>query len=228
MQNKRTSVGPRGLAIITLVGGAALASPFLRPPQVDLVENITESPLTYPTSPGRLAATQHSAQTSTQNAARLPLGSNDQLPASASDVPDPFDTSYSSAPAAEPQLPAWAKPPSPIDHVISKGTAQAWRHESDAASSRLQPLQSWVGETADRVVHHEALREVHPLPSMQPPQEFSVAPPIVPPALGSLTSASQSVPSHSPPNQIQPQPSAPIASKFVFQPGFRLPATGPK
>lgn len=244
MQNNRTSVGPRGLAMITLVGGAVLASPFLRPPQVDLVENITQSPLAYPTSPGRLASPQPAAQHSAQPAAQLSSGSNDQHSASVANVPELFDTNNSSAQIVEPQFPAWAKPPSPIDHVISKGTAPSWHHQSDATSGQLQPLQSWVGGTANRVVMHpESQHEVRPLPSTQSPQEFVAAPPImptttlrepttaqavIPPAIGSLAVASQAVPYQSPSNQTQPQPSIPATSKFVFQPGFGPQSAGPK
>lgn len=233
MLNYRTSVGPRGLAIITLVGGATLASPFLRPPQVDLVENIAEAPLAYPASPGRLASLQHSAQP----AAQLSHGSADRLSASVSNVPELFDTNNSAAHVTQPLLPAWAKPPSPIDHIISKGTAPSWRHESDAASGQLQPLRSWVGGTANRVVvNPESQREVRPLPNTQPPQEFIAGPPtmptttlrepttdqaVLPPAIGSLAATSQAVPFQSPSNQTQPQSSIPAASKFVFQPGFR-------
>lgn len=123
MQEKQAYVGPRVWAMLILVGGATLASPFLRPPQVDLDVDatLTQSPLAHATSPslGQLA--------SAHNLATYP-------------EPTSQDLTRGAQPASPP-LPSWATPPSPIDGLISQGTAPPWN--GDVPQSRIQPLQPW-------------------------------------------------------------------------------------
>lgn len=125
MQEKLAYVGPRGWAMLILVGGATLASPFLRPPQVDIDVDakLTQSPLAHSNSPsigmGQLASAQHLAT----------------YPGS------PSHELASGAQAASPALPSWATPPSPIDGLISQGTAPTWNGE--VTQTRIQPLQPW-------------------------------------------------------------------------------------
>lgn len=123
--------------MLILVGGATLASPFLRPPQVDLDidETLTQSPLAHAKSPttgwGQLA--------SAQNRAAPP-------PATVAIQPN-----LSLNPGVDPQsptLPSWVAQPSPIDGLISQGTAPPWN--GDIHQSRLQPLRPWGSDGQPR------------------------------------------------------------------------------
>ncbi len=229
MQNNRSPVGPQGLAMLILVGGAALASPFLRTPQVDLTESITESPLAYPGVPGRLASAQ------------LPYENSDPLPVNVTNFTELLDDSSSAGRLGEPKLPPWAVPPSPLDHLISKGTAPPWRHEVEHETRKIQPLEAWVGGAqmgrsqvtlegeAGLTANTQPLQSAPlavppwPTPNLREPMTAQV---VTPQAVGSLTGTSLSPPNPASPPQTRSQPASPPAAtpparaQFVFQPGF--------
>jgi hypothetical protein len=132
MQNKRSYVGPRGWAMLVLVGGATFASPFLRAPRVEVGEDISESPLAYHTRPdGKLSEVSFSRQVSS------PAGDGMVSPASSSrQATDPNQLE------SPPTLPAWAAPRSRLDDLISMGAAPPW--EDETPSGDLAPLQPWM------------------------------------------------------------------------------------
>ena len=70
MQQKRSYVGPRGWAMLVLIGGEASASPFLRPPQIEMDANISESPLARKLRPAAQLATVGFSRDMVQDANR--------------------------------------------------------------------------------------------------------------------------------------------------------------
>lgn len=127
-----------------------MASLFLRPPQTQQSNSLDAAAASQPVWPGRLA----SAQLSGDQAVRRPLEVSElvsQLDAA------PIDTLHGNN-LPTPQLPAWATPPSPLDHLISQGTAPPWKHAP--AAEPLEPVGTWFNgpESAGN------------LPSTQPPQ----------------------------------------------------------
>ncbi len=137
MQEKKSTVGPRGWAMLTLLGGATLASPFLRPPSVEVDSAITESPLARSTSnPQNSVGQLASARSRTESAAfptaeELSAFSRQQMEIAA---------------GSEPSLPSWAAPPSPLDALISQGAAPPWNAEPP--QTRIQPLRPWNSSNA--------------------------------------------------------------------------------
>ena len=134
MQEKRSYVGPRGWAMLILVVGATLASPFLRPPQVAIDNVVTESPLAYTNSPSQSAGQLTSARSS-PDADAFPV---------VKDLTEFDRQRLGGAQYGEPTLPSWATPPSPLDALISQGTAPPWK--GDAPQSRIQPLRPWSSD----------------------------------------------------------------------------------
>lgn len=160
MQPQRSFVSPRGWAMLTLVGGATLASPFLRPPHVDVDSSVTESPLAKTRDPsGMVAAVSYlrTADVDTiADSARSPgQHTGNQLP--------DFDSVESA-----PSLPAWAAPRSQLDELISQGAAPAW--ESESQQAKLQPFQPWMNSNSDSASHS------FPTPGAQAAQH-RIAPP---------------------------------------------------
>lgn len=222
MHNNKSSVGPRGWAILTLVGGAALASLFLRPPQTQQTNHLNDSAASRPAWPGRLA----SAQLSGEHTAKRPLEVSElvsQLDAA------PMDAIQGSR-LPTPQLPAWATPPSPLDHLISQGTAPPWNHAPP--TQPLEPVGTWFNgpnstgkslstqspEREGRDVPRDVPADVPPQatasyaadprmpppwPSPQPWGAVAVGSAEVQPGLGNPNSQSQ---------QVFPPPTRPVTS----------------
>jgi hypothetical protein len=217
MQQRKSSVGPRGWAMLTLVGGAALATPFLRPPQVDVDGLVTESPLTRTNGPGRLASLESTAN-----------GLSDLYPEASE--PLRYDFAQQLAPPAggsPSRLPAWAPARSPIDQLISQGTAPPW--QSNAASvSTIKPLDTWVNAPPTHQPNATGPREPQPaLPSTAArawPEASSLpianSAPAPGRSLGSLTGRSQNFPPATTPQLRAPANSVPVQPQYVFQPGF--------
>ncbi len=141
MQNKKSMLGPRGWAMLTLVGGAALASPFLRPPHVEPEGSVTESPLAFPNAPGRLASMSLSREKSSREQSdrmAVDVRHLSEIPVEVTNTPN----------FTEPKLPAWATPASPLDQFISQGTAPPWRHELATEVDRMRTLEPWSNGTS--------------------------------------------------------------------------------
>lgn len=217
MQHSRSTLGPRGWAILTLVAGAGLASPFLRPPQVELAEQISESTLGLSSAPGRLAAVRLAVDSLPPHA----------LPGTSS--PTSTERGSTNSWGSQSQIPEWAQPTSPIDQLISQGAAPRWDQTAVSESPRLAPLQPWGTPTA-----------VAPLPSQtiakSADQQLSALPQPTHPLRPTITSnslgTSNSAPAPTSPAAVsqlvvqqqivqQAAPAQAVAPRaFVFQPGF--------
>jgi len=199
MQHNRSTLGPRGWAILTLAAGAGLASPFLRPPQVDLAERVSESPMAPTSFPAHLATARR--ERSTRQGV---LGASDSLPHGT--LPEHGPSGQSPT-----QIPEWATPPSRLDQLISQGAAPPWRHENVVESPKLPPLDPWTS-----------------LPSLAPPpRPTAVLPqpsaPVAPATPGSLTATNITSALRSPSNEPTAAPPAPRRTQFVYQPGYPQP-----
>lgn len=157
MNRTHAFVGPRGWAVLTLAGGAALASPFLRPPQVDsthfgspsaIAPNFTGEAISAIASAANLRATHLPSAHALPG--RVVSG---VLPTTVSKLDEFADSS-------PPQLPAWVRPRSPLDDLIARGTApldsarldsarldsaQAVETPPLQARVELEPLRPWRG-----------------------------------------------------------------------------------
>lgn len=139
MQQKKHHVGPRGWAVLTLVGGAALASPFFQSPTVDSEDAVTQPASSHSTGLARLASLEFSASdVNGHNGIGIQRSSYDQ-----SDLTQQI---LSPATASPTQLPAWAPVRSPIDQLISQGTAPPWQAHSETVST-IKPLTPWTNQT---------------------------------------------------------------------------------
>jgi len=74
MQQKY-SFGPRGWAMLTLVGGVTLAAPFLRPARVDVEGLTSKSPMSPINGLGPFAASESTAK----NRANISSTSDDSM-----------------------------------------------------------------------------------------------------------------------------------------------------
>jgi hypothetical protein len=206
MQHNRSTLGPRGWAILTLAAGAGLASPFLRPPQidplqVDLAERVSESPLASSSIPGHLTAAHGERNATVAVVNPVGTGANSTLPA------------QGHMGQSQMQIPEWATPPSPLDELISQGTAPPWRHEQVMNSPKLTPLDPWT-----------SLPALAPAPrlAVPVPQPSVAAPPVT---VGSLTATNVTSASRTPTPEtpVAAQPTKP--KQFVYQPGYQQPRT---
>ncbi|MCA9134292.1 MAG: hypothetical protein KDA45_14085, partial [Planctomycetales bacterium] len=132
MQKKDAFVGPRGWAMLILLGGAGLASPFLRPPQLAG----DSSPIEPPQSarpPANLASFSPSGPRSGSAAWDSPVSAQAVEPPSGGRQPAAIGRSLpSTASRLDPTaLPAWAPTRSPLDDLIAAGAAPApaWQEE---------------------------------------------------------------------------------------------------
>ncbi len=240
MQHKTSYVGPRGWALLTLVGGAALAAPFLRPPQSTEPIPDPQLPAAQTAGLARLASMDLSAA-NPSGLGRLP---NDRSPYDLSDLSQQITPPASAAPS---QLPAWAPVHSPIDQLISQGTAPPWQPDSRTEST-LKPLAPWINDlAADQppltptsptgAVALRAWPEANSLPVADRRRSALIEPPTVgnvAPAsssspgtiMGSLAGTSQSMRAASTPRLRPPESSiAPPARRhFVYQPGYHASA----
>ncbi len=143
MNRTHAYVGPRGWAVLTLAGGAALASPFLRPPHLDSAR--LESPTSNAASFAGGTVSSNAFDVSLSSAQVLPVRVvSGVLPTTVSKLDEFVETST-------PEFPAWVKPPSPLDDLIARGTApieSASTVETSPAQGvvHLQPLRSWQGD----------------------------------------------------------------------------------
>ncbi len=242
MQQKRNAtVGPRGWAMLTLIAGAALASPFLRTPRIDVggvaPDFSTGGPL--PIGPGQLAASdwisrQHQSRPAKDRTA--PVSSGDALEWS-----ELTPAANSASGAAAPQLPSWASPPSPLDQLIAQGTAPPWQGES-RRDDGLQPLQAWVGETAQSPVPSpiQAARSATVWPpatvpnlAPYPGDKMPASPAFTSPSTEGLAGGKDRDAAGRSPGALagttlrsdnRAGPSAPSSPQFVYQPGYHGPA----
>lgn len=117
MNRMHAYVGPRGWAVLTLAGGAALASPFLRPPQLDSARfeapsatapNFAGAHLSFPALDASPNSTQHLPTRVVSGALPTTLSKLDEF-----------------ADASTPALPDWVKPRSPLDELIARSSTPA-------------------------------------------------------------------------------------------------------
>lgn len=203
MNRTHAYVGPRGWAVLTLAGSAALASPFLRPPQLDSTHFGAPSSLA-PNFAGETISTNASA--ANQRAANLTSAHalpgrvvSGVLPTTVSKLDDFADF----ADASPPQLPAWVKPRSPLDDLIARGTAQLDSAQLDSflavetprlqAHVELEPLRPWRGSKLplSGQIEPAALVLAKATPPTLPPLTHHTSPWQIGPADGASSSNSQ-------------------------------------
>jgi len=174
MNRTHAFVGPRGWAVLTLAGGAALASPFLRPPQVDS---------THFGSPSAIAP-NFTGEAISSNASATNLPSAHALPGRVVSgiLPTTVSKLDEFADSSPPHLPAWVRPRSPLDDLIARGTAPLDSARLDSAQAvetpplqariELEPLRPWRGnklplsgqiEPAEQVLAKVAPQALPPL-----------------------------------------------------------------
>ena len=123
---QRTNVGPRGWAILILMGGAFFASAFSRKGPLSTDTAPPKSPHLVANNSDEQSAEIAREQLSAQIAAQLVAN---ELPATPSD------------PGAQVRsLPQWAKPASELDQLIRQGPPTA---SSSPAFGSLAPLETW-------------------------------------------------------------------------------------
>lgn len=122
---QRTNVGPRGWAILVLMGGAFFASAFSR-----------RGPLTPDASPIKSHSTASSNSTRSPEVEREQLNAQIAAQLVANELPStPVD------PRAQVRsLPQWAKPASELDQLIRQGPPNA---SSSPDFGSLVPLETW-------------------------------------------------------------------------------------
>ncbi|MEO8270764.1 MAG: hypothetical protein ABI557_13660 [Aureliella sp.] len=211
MQQK-SSVNPRGWALLTLVGGVALASAFFRTPRVDDEGLANESLLPTASGLGRLASLMSSAT----NPAKIGSTSRDPLPYDFSDFSQQIVPPTASSPT---ELPAWAPTRSPIDQLISQGAAPPWQLDK-ASVSTIKPLDPWVNEAATKQQQPakpsklaSAWPDAKSLPVADSAPALSRSP-------GSLAGTSQHLRPTSTPGLTPAQTRTPAQPQYVYQPGF--------
>lgn len=143
--NRNLSFGPRGWAILTLAGGAALASPFLRPAQLKNSQSSSEQ------NAGGL----------TCNPSAYGSGAFESVPAFPADFSDekasgasqPYQVVLRELPstAAAQQLPAWASKTSRLDDLISSNFASGeLPSATPVEAQRPQEMQPWINDPRQR------------------------------------------------------------------------------
>lgn len=240
MQPKKSYVGPRGWAMLTLVGGSALASPFFLSPDVDVEGSVKQSPASHAAGLARLASIELPSIDSNGFARTGSEGSACDLPDLSQQILPPAGTSPT-------ELPAWAPVRSPIDDLISQGAAPAWQSDSTREST-IKPLTPWINGAGivqsppPAAVAARAWPEASSLPVADRRAAHSgsaIAPALgnvlpaatgVQGSVGNLTSTAQTmrastVPRLRPPERSSTEP--PAQRQFVYQPGFSAPARLP-
>ena len=218
-----------------------MASPFMRPAEVDLEGSLAPPPASHTAGLARLASMEFSSTDSSG----VVSATNPRSPYDRYDLAQQIVSPASAAPT---ELPAWAPVHSPIDQLISQGTAPPWRSESNREST-LKPLTPWINEagpgrprpaalspppsaTARAWPSASSLPQAAPAAAVDRRQvhsDFATAGDVATAAssaqgglVGSLTGTSQTMRAASTPRLRAPEPSLtpPARRHFVFQPGF--------
>lgn len=254
MQQRKSFVGPRGWAMLTLVGGFTLAAPFFRPPDVDVEGAVKQPPNSHSTGLARLASMEFQAAD--------PVGPTwDASDRSSFGLPDLSRQILAPASSSPTELPAWAPVRSPIDQLISQGTAPAW-HSGAERESTLKPLRPWINQAgagplqtatspapspatiaarawpdpgtlpseADRRSEYSDRRLDHSHSATAASDGNMVAAGDgAAGSLGNLTSTAQTMRASTTPRLRPPEPSTapPPRRQFVYQPGFKASTTSP-
>ena len=249
MQHNNSYVGPRGWALLTLVGGAALASLFVRPPQAEEPAAAAKVPAAQPEGLARLA----SMDLSTAHSNGLSRLTNERSLYELSELSQQIVPPAAAAPS---ELPAWAPVHSPIDQLISQGTAPPWQPDSESQSA-LKPLTPWINDLANdkplaalpsppAAVAQRAWPEASSVPVAdrhrsalsEPPRLGNIAPASSSSSgssssssssgslTGSLAGTSHTMRAATTPRLQPPEASnaAPARRHFVYQPGFNASA----
>ena len=250
MQHKRTYVGPRGWALLTLVSGVALASPFFRAPDVAVDGGLAPPPVSHTSGLARLASMEFPSTD-----AHGPLqGTSGRGQYDPSELAQQILPPASASPT---ELPSWAPVRSPIDQLISQGTAPPWQADSKGESA-LKPLTPWMNEAgagqprpaalsppaataarawpdAKSLPDARSLPSTTPMPavdrrqvhhdlatSASPGNSASAGSGSQGNLVGSLTGTSQTMRAATTPRLRAPEPSTtpPARRHFVYQPGF--------
>ncbi|MEZ6138766.1 MAG: hypothetical protein R3C53_28095 [Pirellulaceae bacterium] len=160
MTQKRSTLGPRGWAILTLAGGAALSSPFLRPAQLAQPEPLITDPL--PTAP--VLAANYGPAPSFASQSSMRTGTTASIveassPATTVDV-SAISNAQKVITSNQAALPTWAKKASPLDALIQVGPVAG--EFTELASGALQPIQPWQshGTTQDVLASGDDLSQL--------------------------------------------------------------------
>ncbi len=208
MQQK-SLIGPRGWALLTLLGGVFLAAPFLRQPSVDDASLTGESPKSTASEPSHFFAPEI-APTSTASAPSDPM--SDDFSGFLKQIVPPAGMS----PTA---LPAWAPTRSPMDQLISQGTAPPWQSDMSNVST-IKPLEPWAsgaGTDQPQPALPSTFASAWPDASSVPVADSLPALSRIP---GSLAGTAQQVRPATTPRLQPPANQTPAKPQYVFQPGF--------
>lgn len=209
---RKYSFGPRGWALLTLVGGLLLASPFLRPPQVDVEEFARGSSMPPASGFGPF----DTLESTTKKPANIGSASSDSMSVDGTDFSQQIVLPAGTSPTA---LPAWAPTHSPLDQLISQGTAPPWQSDS-ASVSTIKPLEPWVNSAGTSQRQHalpsalaHAWPDANSLPIADSAPELGRTP-------GSLAGTAQHVRRDTLPRLRPPADQTPARPQYVYQPGF--------
>lgn len=209
---KKYPLGPRGWAVLTLVGGATLAVPFLRQPRVDVEEFESKSPMSPASGLGPFAA----SETTSRNTANIGSAFGDAALYDGADFSQQIVPPAGTSPTA---LPAWAPTHSPIDQLISQGTAPPW--QSDAVRpSTIKPLEPWTdaaGTSHQQQALPSTLARTWPDANSLPIVDSAPALGRTP---GSLAGTAQHARPTATPRLRPPANPTPSQPQYVYQPGF--------
>lgn len=158
IQPRKPRLGPRGWAMLTLAGGAALSSPFLRP--AELKVPVGEPALRYEvTSETTLASTPFAAS---GNAAwPLDPAQRDAQPSQTLHA-TPRQLGSERLPSTDPtprQWPDWVKPTTRLDRMIAEGAVHApspARQDWEPNRSSLPARDPWVADGTSPSLHANA------------------------------------------------------------------------
>jgi hypothetical protein len=214
---KKYSLGPRGWAVFTLVGGVTLAVPFLRQPRVGVEGFEIQSPMSPASGLGPFAASEPTARNTANNGSAF--GSSAFGDAAVVDSADFSQQIVPPAGTSPTALPAWAPTHSPIDQLISRGTAPPWQSDT-ARVSTIKPLEPWTdaaGTSQPQQALPSTLARAWPDGSSLPIADNAPALGRTP---GSLAGTAQHARPTATPRLRPPANPTPSEPQYVYQPGF--------
>ncbi len=209
---KNSSFGPRGWAVLTLVGGVTFAAPFLRQPRLAEKQFANASSLPPTSGPNPTEAMRPTTNSSASSGSAF----QDSVLADGLGFSERIVPPAATTPTA---LPAWAPTRSPLDQLISQGTAPPWN--SDARNtSTIKPLEPWVNAAESSqppLALPPTLARAWPDANSLPITDSA---PVAARTPGSLAATAQHVYPSSTPRLRQPANPAPTQPQYVYQPGF--------
>lgn len=210
---KKYSLGPRGWAVLTLVGGVTLAAPFLRQTPVDIEGFESQSPMSPASGLGPFATSRPTAQ----NPVNIGSTFGDAAMVDDADFSQQIVPPAGTSPTS---LPAWAPTRSPIDQLISQGTAPPWQSDT-AHVSTIKPLEPWTDAEGTRLQQPalpstlaRAWPDANSLPVVDSAPSLGRTP-------GSLAGTAQHARPTTTPRLPPPANQTPAQPQYVYQPGFQ-------